>query len=541
MQEDDEDELAGEGQLESDGSDIVFAKPRRTKPLAKGRQGKPISKGKGRSRKISLSSSPERPEPTRKSTRGREVRSMRERDVDEEVYADDVSEIRGPKVISIREIYQPVPESSRFAQFHNKECDTCGITGNDSNKGVLIYCQGCSCAIHKNCLGYRSNREAMVTKVGHENFVMQCRRCTRFATRKDNLAPKLDTCQDCHQSGASCAAFSSRKTVKQEEKIRQENGGDDPVTAVSENLINNPDNVLFRCTSCRRSWHFEHLPALSAHASPEDINELRTERCKAYSQRWDCKDCRSTTDKIQSLVAWRPSEKKSYVEGHTADMFSEDDKEYLIKWEDKSFFACSWMPGAWVWGVAHAAMRKSFFEKNQLPKWTAEEAIPEEYLRMEIIFDVAYDNIYKPKSEESDKAHIGNVKEVYVKFEGLSYDEAVWQEPPSEDDKERWDDFEAAYNEYLAGKYFKPLSKAAMKERITKFRSLNFEKNVEVKTQPGSLVGTLMPYQLDGLNWLLYNYYKEKNVILADEMGLGKTIQIIALLASLASDKPKVC
>jgi len=51
----------------------------------------------------------------------------------------------------------------------------------------------------------------------------------------------------------------------------------------------------------------------------------------------------------------------------------------------------------------------------------------------------------------------------------------------------------------------------------------------------------MMPYQMEGLNWLLYNFHQKKNVILADEMGLGKTIQIIAMIASLVKDNPKVC
>ncbi len=48
-----------------------------------------------------------------------------------------------------------------------------------------------------------------------------------------------------------------------------------------------------------------------------------------------------------------------------------------------------------------------------------------------------------------------------------------------------------------------------------------------------------MPYQMEGLNWLLYNFHQKKNVILADEMGLGKTIQIISLLAALIKGNPK--
>ncbi len=40
----------------------------------------------------------------------------------------------------------------------------------------------------------------------------------------------------------------------------------------------------------------------------------------------------------------------------------------------------------------------------------------------------------------------------------------------------------------------------------------------------------LRPYQLEGLNWLTFNYYIRQNCILADEMGLGKTVQSIVFL-----------
>lgn len=40
----------------------------------------------------------------------------------------------------------------------------------------------------------------------------------------------------------------------------------------------------------------------------------------------------------------------------------------------------------------------------------------------------------------------------------------------------------------------------------------------------------LRPYQLEGVNWLLFNWFTRQNCILADEMGLGKTVQSIALL-----------
>ena len=56
--------------------------------------------------------------------------------------------------------------------------------------------------------------------------------------------------------------------------------------------------------------------------------------------------------------------------------------------------------------------------------------------------------------------------------------------------------------------------------------------------QPACLSGgTLMPYQIAGLQWLVSLYNNKLHGILADEMGLGKTVQTIALLAYLAEVK----
>ncbi|KAJ1408276.1 SNF2 family N-terminal domain-containing protein [Ochromonadaceae sp. CCMP2298] len=53
------------------------------------------------------------------------------------------------------------------------------------------------------------------------------------------------------------------------------------------------------------------------------------------------------------------------------------------------------------------------------------------------------------------------------------------------------------------------------------------------RQSPNLVGGTLMPYQVEGLQWLLSLWENGLNGILADEMGLGKTIQIIALIAHL--------
>lgn len=60
----------------------------------------------------------------------------------------------------------------------------------------------------------------------------------------------------------------------------------------------------------------------------------------------------------------------------------------------------------------------------------------------------------------------------------------------------------------------------------------------KVTEQPRMVVnGTLKPYQVTGLEWLVSLYNNNLNGILADEMGLGKTIQTIALIAYLMETK----
>ncbi|XP_069817115.1 E1A-binding protein p400-like isoform X2 [Dendropsophus ebraccatus] len=59
-----------------------------------------------------------------------------------------------------------------------------------------------------------------------------------------------------------------------------------------------------------------------------------------------------------------------------------------------------------------------------------------------------------------------------------------------------------------------------------------------VKTFPPPLLhGKLRDYQMIGLDWLARQYKKNLNGILADEAGLGKNVQVIALLAHLASSE----
>ncbi|KAK8218475.1 PHD/FYVE-zinc-finger like domain-containing protein [Phyllosticta capitalensis] len=475
---------------------------------------------------------------TRRSDRTtRHQDNMEDPGLDDDLYRkEEPARPAAPKASGAKESFKQLPRTDPFRLRHIQQCDTCG---DGPTVGSLIYCQGCQLSYHKGCIGHRNGREHLATKVAKEEFVLQCRRCINAHKKRDILAPDLDKCQVCRQPGTACRPFRQRKTAMQEQKEREDNAGEDPITTLPEGVVNNPFNVLFRCVSCWRAYHFHHLPPKTAHHMDVDEEEHETSerRFAEYSQSWKCKDCIEMPAKVGGIIAWKPTDEESFIPGSACENVEEDDKAYLIKWEKLSYFRAAWMPGAWTWGVTAASMRKAFFKREQGPKMRTEDAIPEEFLRIDIVLDVKYTNVIDVRTEEIDKARIKEVDEALIKYKGLGYEDAVWEKVPTPEDDDRWLDFVTAYNDWVLGRYTHVPKKSPLQARIEKARSQPFTK-LEKQKQPDDLQSgmELMKYQIDGLNWLYYQWYSKKNGILADEMGLGKTIQIIAFLATLIQD-----
>ena len=447
--------------------------------------------------------------------------------------------IAKPKVTGAREVFGNFPRNDDFLMRHMQQCETCA---QGPNFGKLVYCQGCTLAYHKSCLGRRNGREHLVTKIqeGKDGeSVLQCRRCIAFprTEKRDSTAPDQGRCADCREHGVACRPFRARKSPAQEQKERDDNGDIDPEYPVDESRINQAENVMFRCIKCWRGFHFDHLPSRS------DIMDIDPEvdpeqRFREYSRDWLCKDCLDNPTKASGLIAWKPIDEDSYDPAFAFELIDEDDKAYLVKWEGMSYFRAAWMPGAWVWGVTQPSMRKAFAKREDSfhPKMRTEDAIPEDYLRADVVLDIKYTSYVDIRTEEIDKARIREVDKALIKYKGLGYEDAVWEAPPSPEDGDRWTDFVTAYNDWVLGRYVKVPSRDPLRKRLDKARTQDFAK-LEKTTQPEIMQGgELMNYQIEGLNWLYFKWFTQKNAILADEMGLGKTIQIIGFLATLVAD-----
>ena len=479
----------------------------------------------------------------RRSARRKGSVDMREFE-DDEIDEVDRKQPGPPKAIGAKEYFVKLPGNDPFRRCHSQTCHTCQESGDNEGKGLLIFCQGCTFAYHKKCLGYRNGRDHLVTKVGFEDFVLQCRRCIEVAVLKHPQASRQGHCQSCRQPGAMSRPLRDRRSNREEQKAREENDGEDPTTEVPQGLLNRKLNVLFRCIWCCRAFHVHHLPIkaslndLPAPDGSEEYDDALSEafdiRLAEYRRNWTCEDCSSTSVEIDGIVAWRPADTQlHYVSDLRFTDFNEDAKEYLIKWRTLSYSECRWMPGSWAWGTMSPIMRKTFEKRDEPARFSFEDAVPDEYLRIDIILDVHYTSVVKTRLESVDRARLKEVEKVLVKFKGLGYEDTAWEKPPLEHESERWSDYNAAYEEWVLGRHTHLPKSTALKSHLERIRAQDFEA-VELTRQPNNLTGgTLMQYQLEGLNWLYYKWFSGQNAILADEMGLGKTIQVIGLLATL--------
>lgn len=116
---------------------------------------------------------------------------------------------------------------------------------------------------------------------------------------------------------------------------------------------------LFRCMTCKRLAHYEHLPPPSHHSSGDSIAEI----VQHYTQSWLCVDCASYTFGVDRIIAWRPypstSAEPVQSRGEPPNYKSPLPREYLVKWMDRSFRRVQWVPHMWLLST-HPAKLKNF-------------------------------------------------------------------------------------------------------------------------------------------------------------------------------------
>ncbi|KAH7106747.1 SNF2 family N-terminal domain-containing protein [Auriculariales sp. MPI-PUGE-AT-0066] len=142
---------------------------------------------------------------------------------------------------------------------------------------------------------------------------------------------------------------------------------DHPLKAKDENN----GLLFFRCISCKRAAHYEHLPA----EDDEDAMAIATEY--QHDRGWTCADCASYTYPLETILAWRPypagAIEPPSAEGGTVDHRAPLPREYLVKWQGRSYNRLQWVPHMWLL-AKYATRLKNFLTRGSLVKLPQEHA-----------------------------------------------------------------------------------------------------------------------------------------------------------------------
>jgi hypothetical protein len=212
---------------------------------------------------------------------------------------------------------------------------------------------------------------------------------------------------------------------------------------------------------------------------------------------------------------------------------SSQDERFLIKWDGLSYLHVSWETREDLMAEIEGAEKKL----NKFSKvWEAESLGSGEmphtwglHSDVERIVDIR---------EVAAVASTGTAakKLFMIKWCGLPYNMCTWESPEDIADPQTHSDLYHLHNEPEA--VFAP---PIVDEGVNR---MSYASGYEHMTEspPFKNGGKMRSYQVDSLNWMLFNWLQRRNSLLADEMGLGKTLQTVAYVQQLFNrgwiDKP---
>uniref|UniRef100_A0A8C3NH04 DNA helicase n=1 Tax=Geospiza parvula TaxID=87175 RepID=A0A8C3NH04_GEOPR len=197
-------------------------------------------------------------------------------------------------------------------------------------------------------------------------------------------------------------------------------------------------------------------------------------------------------------------------------------EEFYVKYRNFSYLHCKW--------ATLEELEKDPRISQKIKRFRNKQA------QMKHIFTEPDEDLFNPDYVEVDRilevAHTKDpdtgeeVTHYLVKWCSLPYEESTW-ELEEDVDPGKIKEFEALQIPPEINGIWPHWALASPMD-LAPASWQKLEKSREYKNS-----NQLREYQLEGMNWLLFNWYNRKNCILADEMGLGKTIQSITFLSEI--------
>ncbi|KAM8851002.1 LOW QUALITY PROTEIN: chromodomain-helicase-DNA-binding protein 7 [Spinachia spinachia] len=184
-------------------------------------------------------------------------------------------------------------------------------------------------------------------------------------------------------------------------------------------------------------------------------------------------------------------------------------EEFYVKFKGFSYLHCRWADLEELEKDKRIHQKvKRFRAKQQLNSFITEmddEPFNPDYVEVDRVLDI---------SESPDEN--GETVTLYlVKWCSLPYEDSTWE-------------LKADIDQSKIEEYERVAARTPNTTRVDRPPAADWKQLEGSRDYKNS--NALREYQLEGLNWLTFNWFNSRNCILADEMGLGKTIQSITFL-----------
>ncbi|XP_069094372.1 chromodomain-helicase-DNA-binding protein 8 isoform X2 [Pleurodeles waltl] len=205
---------------------------------------------------------------------------------------------------------------------------------------------------------------------------------------------------------------------------------------------------------------------------------------------------------------------KKEVRGLPNGMYMEAE-EFFVKYKNYSYLHCEWATIEQLEKDKriHQKLKRFKTKMAQMRHYFQEDEEPfnPDYVEVDRILE---------ESHTIDKDNGEAVIYYLVKWCSLPYEDSTWELKEDVD--------ELKVQEFKRIQSRTPDIKRVARPLASAWKKLERSREYQNGNE-------LRDYQLEGVNWLLFNWYNRQNCILADEMGLGKTIQSITFLEEVYS------
>ncbi|RDW88846.1 hypothetical protein BP6252_00878 [Coleophoma cylindrospora] len=276
-----------------------------------------------------------------------------------------------------------------------------------------------------------------------------------------------------------------------------------------------------------KRWNSRRAAQVTAGAYQESDAELEDESEMMTPNYWT-NDVEDTSPYIDIVLKHKL---KDGLDMSKEDL-GRDDFDYFIKWQGKSHYHATWETEASLKGMRGFRRLENYYRKIVLEDidMARDDNIPPEtkekwMLDRERDADALIDTTQVERVIGTRAGEEGT--EYFVKWKSLYYESCTWE------------------TEALISNIAQEAIDHFLDRSSRSFASDRDQSNPNTRTghiplreQPAYIKnGQLRDFQITGLNFLAYNWSRNKNVILADEMGLGKTVQTVSFMNWLRHDR----